>query len=214
MQEQTLKKNIAKNIAHYRKLYGMTQLELAERINYSDKSVSKWERGDGIPDVYVLTQLAELFDVALDDLICEGRPPKPKGKMKKRIIIPLMSVVIVWLVAAVVFMTLKLAVPDMEKLWLAYLYAVPVSCIVLIVFLKMWWNMWSLFVSVSALVWSIAVCVHLSIPVPNIVLIYIIAGIMQLLVVLWYIMKYNPKYSERWEKYRSEKHEKKKEKSE
>ena len=48
-----MRKTIAGNIAKYRKQLGMTQIDLSEKINYSDKSISKWERGDGIPDVEV-----------------------------------------------------------------------------------------------------------------------------------------------------------------
>ena len=71
-----MRKTIAGNIAKYRKQLGMTQIDLSEKINYSDKSISKWERGDGIPDVPTLVQLAEVFGVSVDELIY---PPKPAG---------------------------------------------------------------------------------------------------------------------------------------
>ena len=48
----------------------MTQAELGQRLNYSDKSISKWERGEAIPDAFVLTQMAELFGVTVDYLLC------------------------------------------------------------------------------------------------------------------------------------------------
>ena len=62
-----MRKTIAGNIAKYRKQLGMTQIDLSEKINYSDKSISKWERGDGIPDVLTLVQLAEIFGVSVDE---------------------------------------------------------------------------------------------------------------------------------------------------
>lgn len=71
MTEDQIKANIAINITELRKKNGMTQAELAESLNYSDKSISKWERGDGIPDVVVLQNIAELFGVTLNDLIKE-----------------------------------------------------------------------------------------------------------------------------------------------
>ena len=70
-------KLIAKNLTYYRKAAGWTQAELAEKINYSDKSVSKWESGNGVPDVYTLLQLAELYGVTLNDLVGEGTPTLP-----------------------------------------------------------------------------------------------------------------------------------------
>ena len=51
--EKNQQELLAKNLAYYRKASGLTQLELAEKFNYSDKSVSKWERGEGFPDVFV-----------------------------------------------------------------------------------------------------------------------------------------------------------------
>ena len=69
MEETILAEVIGKNITRLRKLANMTQLELAEKLNYSDKSISKWEQGNGIPDVRILVQLAELFGVTLDDLV-------------------------------------------------------------------------------------------------------------------------------------------------
>ena len=69
MNEETLRKNISQKITFYRKAAGLTQLELAEKLNYSDKSVSKWERGDGLPDITVLSNMAELFGISVDDFI-------------------------------------------------------------------------------------------------------------------------------------------------
>ena len=69
-----LNKIIAKNLMHYRKAAGLTQAELAEKINYSDKSVSKWESGNGIPDVYTLVQIAKLYGLTLNDFVGEESP--------------------------------------------------------------------------------------------------------------------------------------------
>jgi transcriptional regulator with XRE-family HTH domain len=74
--------NIAKNLIFYRKAAGMTQAELAEKINYSDKSVSKWESGNGLPDVYTLIQIAELMGVTLNDLVGESTPVTTPAQLK------------------------------------------------------------------------------------------------------------------------------------
>ncbi len=76
MTDESMRKTIAGNISRYRKQLGMTQLDLSEKINYSDKSISKWERGDGIPDVPTMVQLAEIFGVSVDDLIYPPRQPR------------------------------------------------------------------------------------------------------------------------------------------
>ena len=62
---------LAKNLVYYRKASGLTQLELAEKFNYSDKSISKWERGEGFPDVFVLKSLADFYGITVDDFYLE-----------------------------------------------------------------------------------------------------------------------------------------------
>ena len=130
--ENTLEINqkIAKNLTHYRKEAGLTQAELAEKINYSDKSVSKWEQGNGIPDVYILLQLAKLYNVSLNDLVGE-ETPQSKAKAEKtkglKIMIILLSSGIVWLVATCVFVALQLLNPTGWIWWMVFLYAVTAT---------------------------------------------------------------------------------------
>ena len=50
---------LAANLAELRKEENLTQAEFAAQFNYSDKAVSKWERGEGLPDVYILAQIAQ-----------------------------------------------------------------------------------------------------------------------------------------------------------
>lgn len=73
---EDLKRIIADNIAELRKAVPLTQAELAEKLNYSDKAVSKWERGESIPDVIVLKQIAGIFGVSVDYLLEEVHPLK------------------------------------------------------------------------------------------------------------------------------------------
>ena len=69
MDAEKLKIQIGSNIAFYRKQSGLTQAGLAEKLNYSDKAVSKWERGESIPDVLTLMQLSEQFEISIDALL-------------------------------------------------------------------------------------------------------------------------------------------------
>ena len=71
---------IAGNIGKLRREAGMTQLELAEELNYSDKAVSKWERGESIPDVIILKQLADRFSVSVDFLLRADHPSEVAAK--------------------------------------------------------------------------------------------------------------------------------------
>lgn len=81
MAEKTNSELIAENLALYRKLNGLTQSELAEVIGYSNKSVSKWERGDGTPDILILIVLSEIYGVTVSELI--GQTEKSKETKEK-----------------------------------------------------------------------------------------------------------------------------------
>ena len=59
----------ASNIIKLRTEAGLTQAELGEKLNYSDKTISKWERGEAIPDAYVLTQMAEIFGAESNEMM-------------------------------------------------------------------------------------------------------------------------------------------------
>ena len=71
-----IKDTIAKNLTELRTRAGFTQLQLAEKLNYSDKAVSKWERGEAVPDLRVLVKLSEIYGVTVDDMSRAIRSPK------------------------------------------------------------------------------------------------------------------------------------------
>ena len=158
-----INKKIAKNLIQYRKAAGLTQAELAEKINYSDKSVSKWESGNGMPDVYTLLQLAELYGVTLNDFVGEKTAEKPdKKKSSFHFWIMLLSSGIVWLVATCFFVMALLWLPG-DKWWLSFLYAVAVNAIVIIVFAAIWKHRILHFLAVSVLIWSAITCLYLTV---------------------------------------------------
>lgn len=158
-----INKIIAKNLAFYRKEAGLTQAELAERINYSDKSVSKWESANGAPDVYTLMQLAELYGVTLNDLVRAEEPEKKEKRPRNsRVWIMLLSSGIVWLVATCFFITMQLLMPEVAPWWLSFLYAVAANAIVLIVFSGMWKYKMTHFLAVSTLIWMAITCLYLT----------------------------------------------------
>ena len=68
---------VSSNLTALRKRRGWTQAELAEKIHYSDKSVSKWERGEALPDLKVLKTLSELYGVTVDCFLTEGAAEDP-----------------------------------------------------------------------------------------------------------------------------------------
>ena len=185
--EENIKKHFAKNLSSYRRQSGMTQLELAERLNYSDKSISKWERGDGLPDLFVAATIADMLGVSLNDLISE-REPKRILHRRNKLIITGLSIGLVWLVASILFFIFQLALPSFAA-WMFFAYAVPASAVVCIVFTCVWWKKIYRFLSVSALIWSLANCVMISFPIPRMNLIFMLAAMLQILAVLWFLLK-------------------------
>lgn len=98
--DEKLRQLIAENIAYYRKLNGDTQAGLAEKLSYSDKSVSKWERGDSTPDIFILSHIASLYGITVQDLLREKKVAKTRTR---HLLISLLSVGLVWLVMTVLF---------------------------------------------------------------------------------------------------------------
>ncbi len=182
-----IRENFARNLGFYRKAANMTQLELANKLNYSDKSVSKWERGEGLPDLEVTVRIAGILGVSISDLLAD--------KVKRRVLITRnkalitgLSVGLVWLVAAILFFLFQLVLPDIRS-WMVFIYALPVSAIVSIVFSGIWWKRIHILLSVSLLIWSAGLCVCLSFANQRVFMIFIIAAILELLSLLAFFIK-------------------------
>jgi transcriptional regulator with XRE-family HTH domain len=159
---EDLKPVIAKNITALRQQARMTQSELAERLNYSDKAISKWERAESMPDVAVLKTIADLFDVPLDYLIraehtkpqpVEPEPFVPNARHNHRVITTL-SVLLVWFVATLVYVMIDVLCPSAWRHWVVFLYAVPTSLTVWLVFNSIWFNRRTNYAIISMLTWS------------------------------------------------------------
>ena len=181
--EATLRKTVAKNIAQYRKAHHDTQLDLATKLNYSDKSVSKWERGESLPDVYILSQIAELYGVSVSALIGEIQPPK-ESKPHYHMFILLLSLALTMAVATLLFSMFMICKVDYPA-WMFFVYALPVCSIICIVFTSLWWGILWQGVSVSALIWTLGQSLYLSIELENVSLIFLVCAALQVLTLLW-----------------------------
>ena len=181
--EATLRKTLAKNIAQYRKAHHDTQLDLATKLNYSDKSVSKWERGESLPDVYILSQIAELYGVSVSALIGEIQPPK-ESKPHYHMFILLLSLALTMAVATLLFSMFMICKVDYPA-WMFFVYALPVCSIICIVFTSLWWGILWQGVSVSALIWTLGLSLYLSFELENVSLIFLVCAALQVLTLLW-----------------------------
>ena len=186
---EELKLKIGKNISEYRKLAGFSQLEFADKLNYSDKAVSKWERGESLPDIIILKQIADLFGITVNDLLGEKDTKRKRIDLKKLVrnkhFILNMSISLVWLIATIIFVSLQIFNLINDFSWLIFIYALPVSSIIAIVFFAKWKKLLALAIAESLLIWSVALSFCLSIRYEKIWLILIIAIPLQLLTILW-----------------------------
>lgn len=205
---QDLKHVIAKNISDLRKENKMTQLDLAEKLNYSDKAVSKWERGESIPDIAVLLEISRLFDVTLDYLVSEDHEITPvmteeEAKLKEatrkivnknRTAVTGISMQAVWLVATIVFISLSLFGVEGSGKWLVFAYAVPTTMIVWLVFNSLWFNRRRNYLIISILMWSLLAAIYFTGLVlgENIFYVNLLGLPGQAIIVLWSIIGKKP----------------------
>ncbi len=177
MDDEKLKQQIGANIAAYRKNAGLTQAGLAEKLNYSDKAVSKWERGESVPDVLTLMLLAEQFSVTVNDLLVDPNalPGNPgtlekamtqvsekalKRKANKNVILALSST-LVWFVALLAFVILS-SFDFLEPYsCLLFFIAIPANAIVLLSLRSAWhdfrWNK----ALISIIVWGSLLSIYM-----------------------------------------------------
>lgn len=175
---------IAKNLTTLRKKSQLTQMQLAEKLNYSDKAVSKWEKGDCVPNIYVLVTLADFYGVKVQDIVYEGKTVQPwRARKGFRVILSGLSAMMVWLVATIVYVVLNF-LPGAENEYLAFMVALPIFFLVLTVFSAIWkWKV-SSGVFASLFVWTLITMVGLAFQTYQIWLVYIVGVPLQVIIVL------------------------------
>lgn len=182
------KATLASNLIRLRTAAGMTQAELGEKLNYSDKSVSKWERGDGTPDVFVLKQIADLYGVTVDALLTPNTEIAPKIYRRpgepnySTTAITLVSLLSIWTLALLAFVLMWIGG---YIIWKIFIYAIPISLITFLVLHSLWKNGQGNVYIVSALVFSIILTIYLTfLPKYNLWQLLLVAVPAELIVVL------------------------------
>ena len=162
---EELKNIIADNLINLRKANKLTQLELAEKLNYSDKAISKWERGESLPDIVILKQLADMYNVGVDYIVSthsdedKAKYKMPKPELNNKLIITLLACLSVWILATIMYINCKILFDCYY--WRIWIWTLPVTSIVLIVFSSMWGKKSFVIASVSVLIWSLILATYL-----------------------------------------------------
>lgn len=186
------RKIIGNNISELRKANKLTQSELAEKLNYSDKAISRWERGDTMPSIEVLCELTKLFGVELQYLVSTNDSEKKKSTTSKvvlgnRITIALLAISFVWLLATCLYVYIGLQTGSAP--WIMFLWAVPFTALVSDIFNSIWGKKIYSIVTRSVLIWSLITCFYIQFLPLNIWLIYILGIPMQVCIILWCRLK-------------------------
>ena len=189
---EDIKNNVAKKITELRTLNNMTQLELAEKLNYSDKTISKWERAESSPDIAVLVEIANLFGVTLDYLVRSENVEKAVSECKKKeVTFNRRAVSYIaegggWIVALFAFIITTLITNHMTFQWLYFVYALPVVLIIKLIFNSIWFNSRHNYLIISALLWAILATIHITFLYfkINVSLIYLLGVAGQFVIVL------------------------------
>lgn len=203
---ENLKAVIAANVADLRRRAGMTQQDLAEKLNYTDKAISKWERGESIPDVLVLKSIADLFGVTVDYLLEEVHPVVAEADSEKREsllkqqslrtrgFVTGMSILLVWLVATVLFMIFDIIPEGVNAHWIVFVYAVPASMILWLVMNSIWFDHRRNYVIISLLMWTVLGSVYVTIwqfAAYNAWIVFMLGIPGQAIIVMWSRLKQN-----------------------
>ena len=167
---KTLKNNFSKNLIKLRKSIDYTQLQLAEELNYTDKAISKWERGESMPDIYMLKEMADFFGVTIDYLLAEHKDEEfiqpilnNENRVKRmhlnHYLITFVSVVGIWFVAVVVLTILnQLGIPHS---WLCFIASLPISFLIAFIFACVWGRRIQRLLMLSGFTWSTLLFIYL-----------------------------------------------------
>lgn len=188
----------ASNIIRLRTEAGMTQAELGAKLNYSDKTISKWERGESIPDAFVLTQLADIFGVSVDYLLStetEWKAPEEEPAHEERTysveVIILLTVFSIWTTALAIFVMLwvfEIILPQV------FLVALPISIMVFMILICAFHRTKYLMFVISSLVLSLLVMLYFFLPMKHPWQIFLLAVPSLIIIFLSFNIKKNPRY--------------------
>ncbi|MCQ2087445.1 MAG: helix-turn-helix domain-containing protein [Bacilli bacterium] len=188
-----IKENLANNILELRKINNLTQSELAEKLNYTDKTISKWERGESTPDIESLSALASLFNLTVDDLLHESfdkekSVQEEKKKLGKSIAKDCLGVITIWLIGTVIFVYNVINRSSLDGFWISFIWPIPLSGLYLfaVSFFKKRKKLVPIYGSIT--LWTLLAAVYLQMLVvgQNAWIIFIVGIPVQLIIIITY----------------------------
>lgn len=190
---ENIKEIIAKNLVELRKSRKLTQQDLAQKLNYSDKAISRWEHAEALPDIETLSKVCDVYGVKFEYLLQKEQPKKNnpyvnKNDIASRVIITFIAVLSVWIAALVAFTYINTILKEVA--WTLFIWALPVTAVVCNVCNKLFFQDRTFkYISNSAFMWTLLLSIYLQIIEYNIWMLFIIGVPIQIVIILTGILK-------------------------
>lgn len=192
---KNVKEIIAKNLVDLRKSKKYTQQAVAEKLNYSDKAISRWERGESLPDVETLCRICDLYGVTFEYLLQSEQPPRAKNPhvvqddKAGNIAITLIAACVVWLIATIAYVYTEVLL-GVGK-WTLFVWAVPVTAVVCSVCNKMWGRKLLGHIISSVINWGMIASIYLELLTYNLWMLFIVGIPIQMIIIISATLKRN-----------------------
>lgn len=181
---------VSNNLVTLRKQNHLTQAELASKLNYSDKTISKWETGETLPDIEVLHNITEIYNVSLDFLVTAHTEEdfvilnKEISNVRgNKIVISLLSVSVIWIIITILYVY-KNILNDVNE-WTLFIWGLPISCIILLVFNSIWGKRRFNYLILSVFTWTLITSFFLQFLEKSIWPLFLIGIPFQIVIILW-----------------------------
>ena len=166
---------VSKNLITLRKKSGMTQADLSKKINYSDKAISRWEKGEVLPDLETLENVAKVYGVSVKYLIEEHEDEikLQSGKpTKNEILQHILTICVIWTILMIVFVYVK----SFENVvfWQIFIWGIPITLLYSVFFTRKWQNATVKIVLQSITIWAILISLYLQFLELNLYLIFLV----------------------------------------
>ena len=184
---KNVKEIIAKNLTELRKSRGWTQSALAEKLNYSDKAISRWEHAETLPDIETLCRICDIYGVSFEHLLNSDTPDHVSKKSRvnrgRRVIICLIAVCAVWLAVTALFT--MIGALTSRYVWQLFIWAIPASLTALSICNKIWWkSRICSAITASLTSWTMILSVYLQALQYNLWLLFVVGVPIQAIILL------------------------------
>lgn len=193
LRADNVKEIIAANLVALRKSHKMTQQDLALKLNYSDKAISRWEHAETLPDIETLCKICDIYGVKFEYLLQKEQPKKNnpyivKNDTSNRVLITIIAAFAVWIAALVSYISINMVIK--QSIWTIFIWSIPLTCLVLLVCNRVFFQSKAFkYIVSSFLMWTLLLSVYLQLLAYNIWMLFIIGIPIQAVIMLSAFLK-------------------------